>query len=168
VIPSASTVAVLWNPSEPVNVVEWEALQAASATVGVKLVSVEVRHPDDLEAAFAKARQGSDAIQVTGGSFEQNNRDPIIRLATRHRLPAIYGFREFVAEGGLMSYGTNVPTMFRRAAAFMDRVLKGAQPSDLPVEQPTSFDLVVNAKTAAELGIALPDSLRARTPEVIH
>ncbi|MFN8636806.1 MAG: ABC transporter substrate-binding protein [Chloroflexota bacterium] len=167
-VPAASTIAVLWNPTERVNVVEWEALQEVSTTLGVRLLSVEARRPDDLEAAFTKARQGSEAIQVTGGSFEQNNVGAIVRLTTQQRLPAVYGFREFVAAGGLMSYGTNVPAMYRRAAGFMDRVLKGAKPSDLPVEQPTSFDLVVNANTAVELGIILPESLNARVTEVIR
>jgi putative ABC transport system substrate-binding protein len=159
---------VLWNPSEPVNVVEWEAVQAASVTVGVRLLSMPVRQPDELEAAFAIARQGSDAIQVTGGAFETVNSDRIVPLAAQHRLPAVYGFRDFVVGGGLMSYGTNVPSMFRRCAGYMDRILKGAKPSELPVEQPTSFDLVVNAKTAAELGIALPESLNVRVTEVIR
>lgn len=166
-IPGAQTIAVLWSPSEPVNVVEWDAIQAASATVGVKVLSVPVRQPDELEAAFATARRGSDAICVTGGSFESVNMARIVELAARHRLPAVYGFREYVVQGGLMSYGTNAPAMYRRAAGHMDRILKGAKPSDLPVEQPTTFDLVINKKTADELGITLPESLNAQVSEVI-
>jgi putative tryptophan/tyrosine transport system substrate-binding protein len=167
-VPGAQTISVLWNPSEPVNVIEWEAMQAASTTVGVKLMSAPVRQSDELEAAFAAARQGSDAICVTGGSFESVNAARIVELAARHGLPAIYGFREFVASGGLMSYGSNVPAMYRRAAWHMDRILKGSKPSDLPVEQPTSFDLVINKKTADELGITLPESLNAQVSEVIR
>lgn len=143
-------------------------MQAASGAIGVRLVSVPVRQPDELEAAFASARPGSDAICVTGGSFEFTYRPQIVRLVARHRLPAVYGFREFVADGGLMSYGTNVPAMYRRAADHMDRVLKGAKLSDLPLEQPTSFDMMINAQTAADLGITLPESLNGRVTEVIH
>ncbi|MCC6174418.1 MAG: ABC transporter substrate-binding protein [Chloroflexi bacterium] len=167
-IPGAQTISVLWNPSEPVNVVEWEAMQTSSTTVGVKLLSVPVSQPEELAAAFAKARQGSDAICVTGGVFESVNAARIVQLAAQHRLPAIYGFRELVASGGLMSYGSIVPDMYRRAAGYMDRILKGAKPSELPIQQPTSFDLVVNAKTAADLGITLPESLNARVTEVIR
>jgi putative ABC transport system substrate-binding protein len=163
-----TTVSVLWDPSEPVNVAEWEAVQAASATLGVRLQSLPVRQPDDLDAAFAIARQGSDAIQVTGGAFQSRNSVRIIQLAAQHRLPAVYGFRQYVASGGLMSYGTDAPGMYRRAVAHMDRILKGARPSELPIEQPTSFDLVINAKTAADLGITLPESLNARVTEVIR
>jgi len=167
-IPGATTISVLWNPSEPVNVVEWDAIQGASTTVGVRLLSVPVRQTDELGAAFATARQGSDAICITGGAFESNNSDRIVQLATQHRLPAVYGFREFVAKGGLMSYGTNAPGMYRRAAGLIDRILKGAKPSELPVEQPTSFDLAVNAQTATDLGITWPESLNARVTDVIR
>ena len=97
-----------------------------------------------------------------------NNRPAIVELAAQHRLPVIYPFREFVPLGGLMSYGTNLPSMFRRSANYMNRILQGAKPSDLPIEQPTSFDLVVNAKTAADLGISLPESVSARVTEVIR
>lgn len=167
-IAGAGTVSILWNPNEPVNVAEWEAIQAASATVGVRLLSVPARRPEELEAAFAAARSGSDAICVMGGELTQNNRPRLVQLAAQYRIPAIYAFRELVVMGGLMSYGTNVPDMYRRAASQIDRILKGAKPSELPIEQPTSFDLVVNAKTAAELGITLPESLNARVTDVIR
>jgi putative ABC transport system substrate-binding protein len=159
---------VVWSPQEPVNVVEWDAMQAASTTVGVKVLSVPVSQPNELEAAFAKARRDSDAICVTGGSFESVNMAQIVELAARYRLPAVYGFRQYVVQGGLMSYGTNAPAMYRRAAGHMDRILQGANPSDLPVEQPTTFDLVINKKAIDELGITLPESLNAQVSEVIR
>jgi putative tryptophan/tyrosine transport system substrate-binding protein len=127
-----------------------------------------VRQPDKLAGAFATARHGSHAMCVTDGAFEFGNRPQIVSLASQHRLPAVYGFRELVADGGLMSYGTNVPGMFRRAAGHMVRVLQGAKPSDLPVEQPTSFDLMIDVNTAASLGIMLPESLNARVTEVLR
>lgn len=143
-------------------------MQAAAPALGVRLLSVPVQHPDEFEAAFATARRGSDAMMVAGGELTNNHRLQIIQFGAQHRLPTIYAFREFVAGGGLMSYGPDILGMFRRSASFMDKILKGAKPSDLPVEQPTSFDLVINAKTAAELGITLPESLNVRVTEVIR
>ena len=148
--------------------VEWEAMQAASKAVGVRLLSLPVRQADELGPAFATARQGSDGMCVTGGVFETVNAARIVQLAAQLRLPAVYGFREFVASGGLMSYGSYVPAMYRRAAGHMDRILKGAKPSELPIEQPTTFDLVINKKTADELGVTLPESLNAQVSEVIR
>lgn len=167
-VPNASTVAVLLNPTEQASASEWETMQAASGPLGVRLVAVPVRQVEDLDAAFATARQSGDAIYVVAGQVTQLDRQRVVNLSAQHRLPAMYGFREFTDLGGLMSYGTDIPSMFRRCAGFMDKILKGAKPSELPVEQPTSFDLVVNAKTAAELGITLPESLNARVTEVIR
>jgi len=159
---------VFWNPGERVNVAEREALEAAAPTLGLRLLSVPVRQGDDLEAAFTTIRESCDAIYVAGGDFLQQDRPRLVGLVAQHRVPAVYPFREYVALGGLMSYGTNLPIMYRRAASYMDRVLRGTKPSELPVEQPTRFDLVINGKTADDLGITLPASLDAQVTEIVR
>jgi putative ABC transport system substrate-binding protein len=131
---------------------------------------VKVHRPDDLETALGEARKGrAEALIVLGSPFFFAHRARLVELAAKHRLPAMYFQREFVVgSGGLMSYGPNLRDLFRRAATYVDKILKGAKPADLPVEQPTKFELVVNAKTAKALGLTIPPSVLARADEVIQ
>ena len=128
-----------------------------------------VRHADDLERAFAvAARDGIQGLIVLTHGFAVINRARIMDLAEQQRMPVLYGWREFVEEGGLMSYGPDIATLVRQAAAYVDRLLKGAQPSDLPVQQPTRLELILNLKTAKSIGLELPPTLVARADAVIE
>jgi putative ABC transport system substrate-binding protein len=169
--PRAKRIAVIFNPGialarggEPVGL---RAVGNAAKARGVVLQPVEFRHPDDLKRALAsggKARP--DAVLV----FALNVvlLDQIVELAAKHRLPAIYGFREAVEAGGLMSFGPKLPELWRGAANYVDRILKGAKPGDLPIEQPSTFELVVNLKTAKRLGVTIPPALLARADQIIE
>jgi putative ABC transport system substrate-binding protein len=169
-VPSASPVAVLWNPANPV----WQAsalkqTEAAARAMGLRLQLVEARGPDELEGAFATiTRERSGALFVPADIIFVRHAQQMADLAARHRVPAMYGFREHVEAGGLMSYAASFPVMFRRAAAFVDKILKGAKPGDLPVEQPTKFELVINLKTAKALGVTIPQSVLQLADEVIR
>jgi putative tryptophan/tyrosine transport system substrate-binding protein len=169
-VPSASPVAVLWNPANPV----WQAsalkqTEAAARAMGLRLQLVEARGPDELEGAFATiTREHSGALFVPADIIFVRHAQQMADLAARHRVPAMYGFREHVEAGGLMSYAASFPVMFRRAAAFVDKILKGAKPGDLPVEQPTKFELVINLKTAKALGVTIPQSVLQLADEVIR
>ncbi len=166
--PRIARVAVLYVPAEVSTVPELRETEAAARTINVTLQPLEVRHPDDLEPLFAKAtRERADALLVFAHAFAFVHRDRIVELVGRQRLPAMFGWREFVDVGGLMSYGPNVHAMLRRAAGYVDRILKGAKPGDLPIEQPTKFELVINLKTAKALGLTIPPSLLARADQVI-
>ena len=133
-------------------------LTVAAQALGLHLHVVEVRRADELDTAFAAmTRAGADALIVLGEPLLSDSlRGRIVDLAAKHRLPAMYGWREFVEAGGLMSYGPSLPDMHRRAATYVDKILKGAKPADLPVEQPTKFELVINLKTAQALGLTIP------------
>jgi putative ABC transport system substrate-binding protein len=162
-------VAVLYNPEEPPSAPELRETAAAARTIGVTLQPLEGRQAGDLDRLFAAAaRERADALLVFAHGFATQNRGRIFELAARHRLPAMYGFRDFVDAGGLMAYGPNVQVMVRRAAGYVDRIVKGAKPGDLPIEQPTKFELVINLKTAKALGLTIPPSLLARADEVIQ
>ena len=162
-------VAVLYNPDEPPSAPELRETEAAARTIGVTLQPLEGRRSGDLDGLFAAAaRQRADALLVFAHGFAALNRGRIIELAARHRLPTMYGYREFVDAGGLMAYGANIQGMVRRAASYVDRILKGAKPGDLPIEQPTKFELVINLKTAKALGLTIPPSLLARADEMIQ
>ncbi len=169
-VPKASPVAVLWNPANPV----WQAAalrqtEVTAEALGLRLQLVEARGPDELEGAFeAMTRERAGALFVPADIIFVRHAQRIADLAARHRLPAMYGFREHVQAGGLMSYAANFAVMFRRAATFVDKILKGAKPADLPVEQPTKFELVINMKTAKALGLTIPQSLLLRADEVIQ
>jgi putative tryptophan/tyrosine transport system substrate-binding protein len=168
--PQVSRLAYLWNPRNPSNASSWTARQGLAPTVGLTLQSVELPDPKDIGEAFAAIIRnraegvlvGSDP--VTGGS----NQARIIELAAANHLPAISAFRGVAASGGLMSYGPNLDELGRRADAYVDKILKGAKPADLPVEQPITFELVVNLKTAKSLGLTIPQSILLRADEVIE
>jgi putative ABC transport system substrate-binding protein len=167
-VPGLARVAVLRNPTLPLHGDYWLATQAAARKLGVTLQSLEVRGPEDFEAAFAGAREGNaQALFAFDDFLTVGYRHRIVELAA-HKFPAIYGFREFAADGCLMTYGPNFVALFRRAAVFVDKMLKGTKPADLPVEQPTHLELVINLRTAKALGLTIPPTLLARADEVIE
>jgi putative ABC transport system substrate-binding protein len=147
----------------------WGAMQHTARTLGVHLQPLEVRAPEDYDEAFAAAiRARAEAMVVFACYFNLWNWQRVVTLAAHHRLPAIYYAREWVAPGGLMSYGPSLPDMARRAATYADKILKGAKPGDLPVEQPTTFELVINLKTAQAMGLTIPPALLFQATEVIR
>jgi putative ABC transport system substrate-binding protein len=172
VVPGVSRVAVLWQPGAVPESTEKDLLKAAEAAaraLGVHLQFVEARGPADFDRAFSdmtRARAG--ALNVWGSSMFFLERSRLVDLVAKNRLPAVYGFKEAVHAGGLMSYGPDIAYMFRRLATYVDKILKGAKPADLPVEQPTKFELVINLKTAKALGLTIPPALLGRADEVIQ
>jgi len=168
-VPKISRVAILWNPTNPANVAYFTVLSGAAKKLGVQLQSQEVRDPGGFESAFASMRaERSQALVVVVDPLTVTYRERIVELAAKNRLPAMYGFREFADTGGLMAYGANIADLCRRAASYVDKILKGANPGDLPVEQPTKFEFVVNAKTARTLGLTIPRSVLVRANELIQ
>lgn len=168
-IPGVSRIGVLWNPTNPGNAPFVKELEAAARILKVKLHPAGVQDPKELESAFAAlARQRVEALVVVADWMVLSQQDRIIALAARSRLPAMYPSTDLVEAGGLMAYGVNLPEMFRRGASYVDRILKGAKPSDLPIEQPTKFELAINLKTAKALGLTIPASVLARTDKVIE
>jgi putative ABC transport system substrate-binding protein len=169
-LPSASSVAVLWNPANPV----WQAAalretEGVAHAMGLRLQLVEARGPEELEGAFAAMmRERAAALFVPADIIFVRHTERLAELAAKYRLPAMYGFREHVQAGGLMSYAASFTVMFRRAATFVDKILRGAKPADLPVEQPTKFELVINLRTARALGITIPSSVLQLADEVIQ
>ena len=167
VAPRASRVAILYNPGFPGTALDLDQTRDAARTLGLALRGVEVHRPADLDAAFTTARERADALIPLADPFFTAHHARIVELARKHRLPGIYYWREYVAAGGLMSYGPSLRELYRRAATHVDKILKGARPGDLPVEQPTTFELVINLGTARTLGLTIPQSLVARADEVI-
>ena len=168
-VPGLTRVAVLRNPTIASHAVFWQETEVAAGKLGITLRSVEVRRPEDFEAAFAAAtRDKAQALLAFDDPLTIAYRPRIVALAASSHLPALYGFREFPDDGGLMSYGPSFVVLFRRAAAFVDKILKGAKPADLPVEQPTKFELVINLKSAKALGITVQPSLLARADAIIE
>jgi putative tryptophan/tyrosine transport system substrate-binding protein len=171
-IPGVSRVAVLWNPGGLGESTEKDVLkraEGAARALGVRLQFVEARGPADFDRAFSEmARARPDALTVLTSAMLFNARRHLVDLVAKNRLPALYPWREFVDAGGLMSYGPNLADLYRRAATYVDRILKGAKPGDLPVEQPTKFELAINLKTAKALGLTMPPSLLQRADEVIQ
>jgi len=166
-IPSAIRIAALYNMANPIFWPRWQQMERVAQSVGIQPQLLDVRKPEDLESAFdAAIAQRADALVVSNDGLTLENRRPITELAAKHRLPAIYASTEF--EGGLAVYGVNRPEMYRHAATFVDKILRGAKPADLPVEQSTQFELVLNLKTAKALGLTIPPSLLARADEVIQ
>jgi putative ABC transport system substrate-binding protein len=169
VVPALSRVAILWNPAVPGTAPYWEEARRAAQRLGLTLYSAEVRGPDDIDRAFAEmSRARVQGIFVWAESALYARRQRVIELATRHRLPTLSFLREYVESGALVSYGPSLRDLHRRAAAYVDRILKGAKPGDLPVEQPTRFELVVNLKTAKSLGLTIPQSILVRADEIIQ
>ena len=168
-VPSISRVAVLWNAASRVKRLDMEVLQHTARTFGITLQSLEVRGLDDFATAFAAAKRvRPDALLTLVDPVTFTQRTMIAEFAARERLPAMYAVREFAEAGGLMSYGVDLRDLFRRGASYVDRILKGAKPADLPVEQPTKFELVINLKTAKALGLSIPPSLLQRADQVIE
>jgi ABC-type uncharacterized transport system substrate-binding protein len=168
-VPGLSRVAVFWNPPNPDYGPVLRELEAAAPRVGVELRRVEVRVPEDFEGALKAAiRQRAGALFVQGDPLVTNRPKVIADLALKYRLPTITDFRELPGAGGLLSFGPDLIDSYRRAASHVDKILKGANPGDLPMEQPTKFDLVVNLKTARALGLTFPQSVLAQATEVIQ
>jgi len=169
ILPGVSRVAVLWNAANPGNVIILRGVQAAARTLGVTLQSREVRGPDDFEAAFAKmSRERHDALMILDDPLLFQYRASIVDFAAKMRLPTMHPFRESVEAGGLIAYSVNLAELNRRAAEYVDKILKGADPAELPIEQPTEFELVINLKTAKALGLTIPPSLLQRADQVIE
>lgn len=169
VVPGVSHVAVFWNPANPIHVRLEKEVQTAAAVLRIKVLSLAVRTKEEIEAAFATIlKERPEALLVLADRLFLHHRKPLMDFAAQHRLPGVHAYRELVEAGGLMSYGPSYAGMHRRAAYFVDRILKGANPGDLPVERPASFELVVNLNAAKALGLALPPSLLARATEVIE
>jgi ABC-type uncharacterized transport system substrate-binding protein len=169
-VPAAKTIAYLGNPTNPI-FAESEAreLQAAARARAVRLLLVNASRPSEFETALADlVQQRADALVVSSAVSLLTDPDQIVALAARHGVPAIYAWRRSVAVGGLMSYATNLPEAWRQAGAYTGRILKGEKPADLPVLQPTKFELVINLKTAKTLGLAIPQTLHAAADEVIE
>jgi putative ABC transport system substrate-binding protein len=168
-VPQAARIAVLINPVNPIHRREQAKLPEFGRLLGVELLVVEASKPDQIETAFETAHtQGAEAIHVFGDALIARHSAKVVGLAASYQLPAMYLLRQWVLDGGLISYGPNFLDSWRRAGTYVDKILKGEKPGDLPVEQPTRFDLVVNLKTAAALGITIPPSILAQADEVIE
>ncbi len=168
-VPTASRIAILWNPTHPTNPLQLRETRGAAQALGLTLQSLEVRESGELERAFAAIRrERAGALVVLSDPFMLLHRGRLSNLAAKNRLPTVYPFKEHVEAGGLMAYGPNLPDLFRRAATYVDKILKGAMPADLPVEQPTRFELVINMKTAKALGLTIPASVLIRADHVIQ
>jgi putative tryptophan/tyrosine transport system substrate-binding protein len=168
VVPNFRRLAILANAEYPGGKLEKDEIQAAARTLGVEVTASEIRRTQDIGAVLDTVKDRADALYVVGDPLLNSNRVRISTLAVGARLPTMYVQREYVEAGGLMSYGANIPNMFRRAADYVDKVLRGAKAGDLPVEQPTQFEFVVNLTTARALGLEIPPTLLARADEVIE
>jgi len=168
-LPRLVRAAVLYNPADPGKAVEWRETEAPGLRLGLKMRAVPVRDSKEIDTAFQlMAREGTDGLIVLGDSLTLLHRQQLVSLAAKHRLPTVYAYREFVTSGGLMSYGPDLTEMFRAAAIYIDKILRGAKPADLPVEQPTKFEFVINLKTAKALGLTIPQSVLVRADEIIQ
>jgi putative tryptophan/tyrosine transport system substrate-binding protein len=168
-LPRMSRVAVLWNAANPYPALVFKETERAAQTLGIEVQSLEVQEPNDFGNAFEAAeRHQPDALIMVEDPLTIDFRKQIADFALTHRLPAMNGFRQFVDAGGLMAYGASLSDLLRRAAGYVDKILRGAKPSDLPVEQPTKFELIINLKTAKALGIEIPPMLLARADELIE
>ncbi|MGZ8425347.1 MAG: ABC transporter substrate-binding protein [Candidatus Binatia bacterium] len=168
-VPNVSRVAVLWDPQNAASVQDWNESQLVARALGLQLHSMEVSSADEYPAAFTEAiKARSGALAVTGHSLALGNRKQIADLAIKNRLPAIYHRGDFVASGGLMFYGPDLAEQDRRVAVMVDKILKGTKPADIPVEQPKSFEFVVNLKAAKQIGLTIPPNLLVRAGKVIR
>lgn len=162
-------VAVLFSLQEPATVLELQRMEGAASGIGVTLVRAPVSKPDDLDQAFSNAiGQGADAMIVLTHGFAVLNAERIMELAARHKMPVLYGWHDFVVQGGLMSYGPDIELLVRRAAGYVDRLLRGETPMNLPVEQPARLLLSINVKAAKSIGIAVPEALLLRADRVVE
>ena len=168
IFPDVRRLAIIGNVEYAATVLEMGEAQAAGRTLGLEVVRSEIRRAEDIAPAFEALKGGADALYVVGDLLVNTNRARIYTLAMGARLPAIYNAKEHVEAGGLMSYGPNYPDLYRRAAEYVDKILRGAKPGDIPVEQPTKFELVVNLTTAKALGLTIPPGMLARADEVIE
>ena len=168
-VPKVSRMAVLWNPTTPGNELALREAGIAARALRVELQLLEARGLNDFESAFAAmSTKRAGALLVLGDVMFTTYRMRLASLAAKSRLPAIYATRQFVDEGGLMAYGANILDNFHRAAVYVDKILKGAKPGDLPIEQATKYELVINLKTAKALGLTIPPSLLGRADQVIE
>ena len=169
IAPNMTRAAVLRDAAITAGIGQFAVIQAVAPSAGVDVSPINVHDPAEIERAIAAfAQDGGGGLIVTGSALSAFHRDRIVAAAARHKLPAIYYSRRHVAAGGLMSYGSNIADQFRRAAGYVDRILKGEKPADLPVQTPTKYELVINQKTANALGISIPPTLLARADEVIE
>ena len=169
IVPRVTRIAVLWNPATSAHGLELKAVEAAAQTLAVQLQALPVGSPKEFETAFAAMTQEhSGALVVFNASVFFAEKKRLADLAVKHRLPAMFTAREYAAAGGLLSYAPDFADLFRRSATYVDKILKGAKPADLPVEQATKFEVVVNLKTAKALGITIPQSILVRADEVIR
>jgi putative ABC transport system substrate-binding protein len=168
VVPKLHRVAVLWNPDAPGPILGFKELEATAKSVDVPLESLRVRNPKEFEAAFKKAKERASGLIVIQDVMTVSHIKEIVKLAADHRIPAIYTESEWAEAGGLMSYGPSFFDLERRAAIYVDKILKGVKPSELPVEQPTKFELVINLKTAKQIGLTIPPNVLARADKVIR
>jgi putative tryptophan/tyrosine transport system substrate-binding protein len=168
VVPRVSRVAVLWNPDAPSSTLRMRETEAAAPSLGIKLQPVDVREPNDFEHAFAALKKDrADALFPLRSPLISSQVKRIVELAAKNRVPGMYDASEFAEAGGLMSYGTMLADLDRRAATYVDKILKGAKPADLPVEQPTKFEFVINLKTAKQIGLTIPPEVLARATKLI-
>jgi putative ABC transport system substrate-binding protein len=169
IAPGISRIAVLWNAAVATKIAYWQQLRPAANKIGVTLLSVEVRRPEDFEGAFgAIEEQRPDALLTLGDPLTVTMRTSLADFALKERLPAMFTHRQFVEVGGLASYGANFPDLFHRAASYVDKILKGANPADLPVQQPIKFELFLNLRTARALGLTVPPSIAQLADQVIE
>jgi putative ABC transport system substrate-binding protein len=167
--PRVTRVAVLWNPTQPGQAIAWQQTQQAAQTLGLVLFSAEVRRPEDFAPAFtAIVVERAEALLVLPDPLTTFHRQQTADFAVKQHLPSMYAASYWVEAGGLLSYGTSFAALWRRAAVYVDKILKGAKPADLPIEQPTKFELVINLKTAKALGLTIPQSLLRRADQVIE
>jgi ABC-type uncharacterized transport system substrate-binding protein len=167
VVPGLRRLAILANVASPAVVLDMREVQATAGTLGLEVTTSEIRQGEDIAPAFEALKSRADALYVCIDPLVSTHRIRINTLALAARLPTMHGSREFVEAAGLISYGTNIPDLFRRAAGYVDKILRGAKPADIPVEQPTKFDLIINLTTAKALGLEIPDKLLALADEVI-
>jgi putative ABC transport system substrate-binding protein len=168
VVPRLQRVAVLWNPNQPGQQAAFKDAQLAAQALKVNLISLEARNREEIEKVLSPiGKERFQALFERPDPFIFVHRQLIVEFAAKHKLPSMYSFREYVDAGGLMSYGTSFPDLFYRAAAYVDKILKGAKPADLPVEQPSKFELVINLKTAKQIGLTIPPGVLARADKVI-
>jgi putative tryptophan/tyrosine transport system substrate-binding protein len=168
IIPDLHRLAILTNVGNPIGALEMGEVQAAARTLGLEILPLEIRRAEDIGPAFEALKDRADALYVVAEPLLSGNHVRISTLALGARLPTLLGIRDYVAAGGLVSYGPNTPDLFRRAADLVDKILRGAKPKDIPVEQPAKFDLVINLTTAKALGLTIPPTLLARADEVIE